>query len=51
MKHSHPRLTFGGTPTRNVACTFSKTYADDIGVLATEENCDVIVDDIGYIDQ
>ena len=25
-----------------------KTFADDIGVLATEEQCDVIVDDIGY---
>jgi len=27
-----------------------KTFADDIGKLANEEGCDVIVDDIGYLD-
>jgi len=25
-----------------------QTYADDIGVLANEEHCDVLVDDILY---
>lgn len=32
-----------------VALTTQKAFADDIGLLANEEKCDVIVDDIYYV--
>lgn len=30
-------------------CALLQTFADDIGVLADEEGCDVIVDDVSYL--
>ena len=48
----HPRPTFGdATPRTNICTTLPyvfKAFADDIRLLADEEGCDVIIDDVTY---